>query len=295
MTTTTPAHSGPTTLSPDSGTHPADEWGIDALDLDAYLDRIGMSRAAPSAAALAALHEAHVRTIPFDNIEPALGSTPSLNLARITDKLVHRRRGGYCYEHALLAAAALEHLGYPVTRCLARVRPDHPENLRTHMVLLVHADGEDHLVDVGFGASMLRPMPLRDGVELDQAGWRHRLRRTPGGWRLDKHTGDDWQTLHAFDDTPQRLSDYVVANHYTATHPDSPFTGRLVAMRLEHGISRQLVGAELRVHHADGRPTETIPVTTDTLGEVLDALGLVVDADDLRRLTDLHRRNAAGA
>jgi N-hydroxyarylamine O-acetyltransferase len=62
---------------------------------------------------------------------------------------------------------------------------------------------------------------------------------------LSKRTENGWEPLHAFDDIPQRAIDYVVAHHYTSAHPRSPFTGRLIVMRLDHGVSRRLVGDEL--------------------------------------------------
>ncbi|MEB3367718.1 arylamine N-acetyltransferase family protein [Saccharopolyspora mangrovi] len=257
-----------------------DTWDVEALDLDAYLARIGQSATPPSAEALAALHEAHVRAIPFENVDPALGRTPRLDLASITAKLVRRQRGGYCYEHGLLFAAALERLGYEVSRRAARVQP-HRNGPRTHMNLVVTADGVEHLADVGFGAGVLRPMPLADGAVVDQAGWKHRLVRDGRLWTLAKETAEGWEPLHAFDDQPQRLIDYEVYNHYTATHPDSPFTGRLVVMRLDHGISRKLIGDTLVVERPDGSQ-ESTPVTDRA--EALRALDVVLTDEELAAL-----------
>lgn len=146
-----------------------DEWDIAAVDVDAYLQRIGHPRVPPSVDALRSMHEAHVRAVPFENVDVVLGTHRGLGLDVISDKLVHRYRGGYCYEHTLLFAAVLERLGFVVQRRMARVQP-HRSALRTHMMLAVHADGADHLVDVGFGAGMLYPMPLRDETVVDQAG-----------------------------------------------------------------------------------------------------------------------------
>ena len=89
-----------------------DEWDIGLLDLPAYLRRIGHDAAgAPGAATLAALHRAHVATIPFENLDIPLGRGIAVDLESVQAKLVARRRGGYCYEHGLLFAAALERLG----------------------------------------------------------------------------------------------------------------------------------------------------------------------------------------
>lgn len=147
-----------------------DPWHIDAVDVDAYLARIGQPRWAPSAAALHDLARAHVLTIPFENIDVVLGRHRGIEPDVVTAKLVGRARGGYCYEHGALFAAVAERLGYRVVRTAARVRP-REAGPYTHMTLVVEADGIEHLVDVGFGAGILVPMPLVDGAVVDQAGW----------------------------------------------------------------------------------------------------------------------------
>lgn len=264
---------------------PGDEWGSADLDLDAYLERIGQTRSEPSITALHALHQAHVRTIPFENLDPAIGRSPRLDLGSITAKLVRRSRGGYCYEHGLLFAAALECLGYEVSRRASRVYPD-STGARTHMNVVVRIDGSDFLADVGFGASIMHPMPLRDGTVVDQAGWKHRLTRAAGEWRLEAETEQGWTAVQAIGDEPQRPVDYEIGNHYVATHPDSPFTGQLIVKRLDYGLSRKLVGHQLHHDHADGRQ-EHFPVPPARLEEVLHDLGVEPTSDELDALRQL--------
>ncbi|PRX47939.1 N-hydroxyarylamine O-acetyltransferase [Prauserella shujinwangii] len=259
-----------------------DDWGIDAVDVDAYLRRIGHPRVEPSAEALRSLHEAHVRTIPFENVDVLLGDHPGIGTDALMRKLVHRRRGGYCFEHASLFAAVLERLGFTVQRRMARVQP-HRSGPQTHMMLAVHADGEDYLADVGFGSGILRPMPLRDGATADQGGWEHRIARTADGWMLTKRTAEGWEPQHTSDESSRRPIDYQVAHHYTSTHPDSPFFGRLVVIRLTPGTLRRLVDRELHIEHSDGS-TERIPVPPERLGETLRDLDVDLTADELDRL-----------
>ena len=84
----------------------------DPFNLDAYLDRIGVDGAAPSLTTLRAIVAAHAASIPFENIDVLLGRPPKLDIASLQDKLVARRRGGYCHEHSLLLRAALRALGF---------------------------------------------------------------------------------------------------------------------------------------------------------------------------------------
>ncbi|MGZ3145505.1 arylamine N-acetyltransferase family protein [Lentzea chajnantorensis] len=245
-------------------------WETDVVDVDAYLERTGAS----ASSSLAELHEAHVRAIPFENIDVMLGLVPSLDMADIQDKLVHRRRGGYCFEHQLLFTAVLERLGHTVQRRMSRVRT----GPRTHMMSIV--DGQ--LADVGFGAGMLHPMPLRDGAVVDQAGWPHRLRRAQRRWVLEKQTADGWELQHAFEDDVEQLPvDYLAANYYVATHPRSPFSGQLVVMRLEPGLSRRLVGRTLTVDRAGAEPER---VEVEDLGAALESLDIALTERELSHI-----------
>lgn len=255
-----------------------DEWGIDAVDLDAYLARTGQDRRAPSEAALTDLMRAHVRAIPFENVDVVLGQHQGISLDVVGAKLVGRRRGGYCYEQSGLFAAVLERLGYTVHRLSARVQPRRPGPY-THMTLVVDVDGRSFLADVGFGAGIFVPMPLVDGQEVDQAGWPHRMRHENGWWTLQR--GDE--DILEFRLNEMHPIDYEVYHHYTSTHPKSPFTGRLVIMTLEPGVSRKLLGRELTVEKADGG-SETTTIAPDELDATLKDFGIELTPDELARL-----------
>ncbi|WP_033290999.1 arylamine N-acetyltransferase family protein [Amycolatopsis jejuensis] len=268
------------------------EWNIEAVDLDAYLDRIGQpkppkppkqpkSREEPSAAALSRLAQAHVEAIPFENVDVVLGRHRGIELDVVSEKLVGRRRGGYCYEQAGLFAAVAERLGYRVQRTVARVQP-RKSGPYTHMTLVITAEGRDFLVDVGFGAGILVPMPLVDGAVVDQAGWPHRMVRRDGWWVLQK----DGEDLHEF--LPQvhsRPLDYQVFHHYTSTHPKSPFTGRLVVMRLEQGRFRRMLGREYQESRPDGTVDTRIIDPVD-LGKTLEDLDIVLTGEELAALLE---------
>ncbi|TDD59236.1 arylamine N-acetyltransferase [Kribbella antibiotica] len=257
-------------------------WNIEALDLAAYLERIGHPHVAPSVDSLSSLHRAHVLAIPFENIDVVLGTHPGLTLEAIQNKLVRRQRGGYCYEHTLLFGAALERLGFEVDRRVARVQP-HKAGPRTHALLKVGVDGQEFLADVGFGAGQLYPTPLKDGVIVDQGGWDHQLTLENDVWTLAKRTPDGWIPQHASNDEPVRPIDYEVYHHYVSTHPNSPFTGRPVVMRVADGVVRRLVGNELTTEYADGRST-TRTVPRNDLAETLAALDVVLSDEEIDRL-----------
>ena len=265
------------------------EWGADRLDLDDYLKRIAYTGAlAADADTLRGLHRAHAAAIPFENLDIVLGRSIELDLDNVQHKLVRRRRGGYCFEHNLLFGAVLERLGYPVTRLAARVQPSRA-GPRTHMLLRVVADGSPWLADVGFGASLLEPLPLQP-THVTQGGWRYRLRAAGSdAWLLEQDGPDGWSELYAFTLEPQRPIDYAVYNHYTSTHPRSPFTGQVVALRTEPDIRHALRGRQLTITRPDG-VTEGHELRVEELPGVLtDLFGIELDAEEQEGL----RRAAA--
>src|SRR5262249_54590872 len=133
------------------------------FDLDAYLRRIGYAgERRPTAAVLQQLHLAHATHIPFENLDILLGRPIRLDLEGLQAKLVRGQRGGYCFEHNTLFAAALEQIGFRLTRLGARVRFRVTRLLpRVHMALKVDVEGEAWLADVGFGGEgLLLPVPM---------------------------------------------------------------------------------------------------------------------------------------
>lgn len=206
------------------------EWTAERLDLPAYLRRIGIDpdeSLKPDEDTLGRLQAAHQAAIPFENADIVLGRPIDLDLVAVQRKLVASGRGGYCHEHNLLFAAVLETIGFSVTRLTGRVRAGGGTTLRprTHMTLVVHLDDVDLLTDVGFGANApAEPIPLRAGVQISQGAWTYRLLEgPPDGWILSAYEANRWTDLYSFGLEPAHLVDYVVATHYTSTHPNSPF------------------------------------------------------------------------
>jgi N-hydroxyarylamine O-acetyltransferase len=202
----------------------------DALDLEAYLRRIGYSgRLQPVHAVLEAIHLAHATHIPFENLDILLKRPIRLDLASLQDKLVTGGRGGYCFEQNLLFSAVLQRLGFSVTQLAARVLYRSRRKLpRTHMLLLVDVEGATWLADVGFGIEgLLLPLPFGSGREARQFAWTYRVVEAGGEWILQSLRNDSWTDLYSFSLEPYLAVDFEPANHYTTTHPDSRFVRTL--------------------------------------------------------------------
>ncbi|MFJ4863799.1 arylamine N-acetyltransferase [Streptomyces sp. NPDC088748] len=278
-------------------------WSGDELDLDAYLARIGWAGSSgdegqprelrPDLDTLYAVHRAHTAAIAFESLDVLLGRPVALDLKSIEAKLVHDRRGGYCYEQNSLLAAALERIGFEVSGRGARNRTRGDSLLAvTHAVLVVTVEGEPWLCDAGFGHQGPRePLPLgRPGTEVRQGEWTYRVREEENGVLVVcLLRGGAWRDLYAFSPQPYHPVDYVVLNHYSSSHPASSFVGRLVVQHPGDGVRRALVGRELTRLHPDGR-AEQESVGPDELLAVLDReFGLRLPERDAAELVRIHR------
>lgn len=221
------------------------------MELDRYFARIGVT-AAPSADAegLATLQFAHRRCIGFENLSVPLGEGIRIDSESVFEKLVVRRRGGYCFEQNRLFSDVLKSLGLINRPLLARVllgQGEHVAPPRTHTLLLVNIDGKAWIADAGFGGSYVPPLPLEDGAQAQtpDGAW-HRLLRggergsLGGEWRLERAgpasatdgrsaSHGDWQRQYCFDLAEVAPDDLEMSNHWTATRPDTRFTTLCVA------------------------------------------------------------------
>jgi N-hydroxyarylamine O-acetyltransferase len=204
------------------------------LDFDAYLQRIGLDEA--DSPTWQAIHRAHATSIPFENLDPHQGIPVALEQRELERKMVAERRGGYCFEHNLLLASALEHLGLKVEPMLARVRiGGAPPEARptTHLVLCVtDENGKRWQADVGFGlGGLLDPVPFGPDPDVvhAQLGWNYRVIEDGPELVLQTQGPDGWSDIYGF--VPRRVPriDVEVSNWWVCTNPRSPFVFGLIA------------------------------------------------------------------
>ena len=270
-----------------------DPWVTDRLDLPAYLARVGVRAAPASRSALDALHEAHVRTFPFDNVDVLLEQHAGVGLDAVQAKFAGRGRGGYCFEHATLFAAVLERLGYDLRRHLGRVG-DPGAAPRTHMVVEIRLEGLRLLADPGFGMSLLRPIVLADGIEEEHRGWRYRVdevRDDDGSpaWQLSRHREGAWEVMHTTDELTVRPVDVAMGHHFTSTWPTSHFRQGLMLTRLREADHVSVTFETVTVRRA-GQPTEHRPLEEGELETWLRALGGGLSDDEVSRVVELSAR-----
>lgn len=245
-----------------------------AIDLNAYLRRIGYNGPlAADLATLRALTIAHVAAIPFENLDPLLRVPVSIESEAVERKLVHDGRGGYCFEQNRLLLDVLRALGFQVSGLIARVlwmKPEDAIAAQTHMLLRIELEGESWLADVGFG-SMALSGALRLQPDIAQATGNEpfRLLQSHGDWRMQARVRDEWKTLYRFDLQPHQAIDYVVANHYTSTYPESHFLHGLIAARTFADRRLGLRNREFVVHPSCGESVRRTLEGVDEIKQVL--------------------------
>ena len=240
------------------------------FDLDAYLERIGL-HGRPS---VAEVHRAHITSIPFENLDPHRGVPVSLAEEDLERKIVHQRRGGYCFEQNLTLKAGLEALGADVDVFLARVRfgANGAIRPRGHLVLRVHADGASWHADVGFGlGSPLEPLPFGPGAAHDQSGWRYRIVEDGPELVLQTEQKGEWVDVYGFPPQPAPFIDLETSNWWVSTHPRSPFvTGLIVSTQSDDGTRTSLSDwSELALTEQTPTGSRVTPVARDEIPELL--------------------------
>ena len=111
------------------------------MNIPAYLSRLNYSTSVkPDAETLHGLQFAHLLNVPFENLDIGLKRPIQLSEEALWEKLIIRKRGGFCYELNSLFAWLLKQIGFDVTYLNARVF-NREGNLGIdfdHLALLVH-------------------------------------------------------------------------------------------------------------------------------------------------------------
>lgn len=207
-------------------------------NIDDYLQRLNYSGStSPTAETLRQLHLAHLQTVPFENLSIHSGEPIVLDDAALFEKIVVRRRGGFCYELNGLFASLLRSLGFSVVKLSARVANGNGEfgPEFDHMTLMVTAPEAPQtrwLADVGFGDCFTEPL-LLDSRDAQEQGTRsYRLDAAENHLVLMQREGkEEWKPQYRFTFEPHEYSDYAEMCHYHQTSPESHFTKARVCTR----------------------------------------------------------------
>jgi N-hydroxyarylamine O-acetyltransferase len=243
-------------------------------NLKLYLQRLGFETPPePTVATLRLLQLRHTGVFPFENLATITGAPVLIDLPSIEEKVLLGGRGGYCYELNNLFFALLLELGFDARAISGRVVMNQPEGswtARTHRLSLVTIDDVRYITDVGFGG-MVPTAPLLLDTETEQATPHepYRIEKQADGYMLRANVAGEWRPMYLFDLQRQEDIDYTIGNWYVSTHPESPFTQRLMVARTGNGWRKTLNNGSFAVHRM-GASSERREVTrVDELIELL--------------------------
>jgi len=125
-----------------------------------YLSLLDVPESEPSMEMLRRLVEVHLGRVPFENISKlcyrkTMGPHASMDLTQYLNGIEQFHFGGTCYANAFHLNELLKYLSFDVALCGADMsKPD------VHLVNVVELEGRKYLVDVGYAAPFLEPIPL---------------------------------------------------------------------------------------------------------------------------------------
>lgn len=249
------------------------------MKLADYLERIDYrGPVRPDLECLNAIHRHHLLNISYENVDVQLRRKLDMDRSRMFEKIVHRRRGGWCYEMNGLLGWALGEIGFDVVRMTGAVtrKTRGDETLGNHLVLNVNLD-EPYLVDVGLGNGLVEPIPLRSGRFI-QGHREYRLELLEDGfWRFHNFAGampTDFDFLFAPADEAllQKTCDELQAD------PESMFRQNLICERLRPDGTYMLLGRAL-FFFSQAEPKRTVLNSAEELRETLRTVFGLEDPD----------------
>lgn len=260
------------------------------MDIKEYFARISYqgSYDKPNLATMSDIFQHHVQAVPFENLSMHCGESIELDLEATYNKIVRKKRGGWCMENNYLLSWVLKTLGYNVTLLGAKVYilelDSYPDEI-DHLLLQVELDGKFYIVDGGFGMAyqLWQPMELISGMDQPQTPGVFRFQEENGTWYLEKvkrkqqvlnhstSTSENVENevcrrVYLFTLQPRDIEEFRGCNAQLQTAPDSLFvTKSICSLQTADGI-RALVGwklTEIKYNYRDNTDLVEIKMLAD--------------------------------
>jgi N-hydroxyarylamine O-acetyltransferase len=274
-----------------------------AFDLPAWLQRIGYhGPLQPNLDTLRSVITASSQAIPYENLDVLLGRPPNLDIASLQQQMVVDRRGGFCFQQALLLRAGLCAMGFSATGLLGRVvlgLPANAERLAGHGAVRVDLPEGPFLVDVGFGnLTPTAPLLLQPGLEQETPHETMRFLAVADELVLQARRSGEWVNLYRLCNHLPLDADFNVSNWFVSTHPNSLFVANLIAARPGPDRTRHtFLNGRVSLRRADGAAERTQLATAAEAAAVLrETFGLELPNDLVGRAwAELERRGRLAA
>jgi N-hydroxyarylamine O-acetyltransferase len=228
----------------------------------------------------------HVGTFAFSSAGCWLGDELPLDFESLYNRIVVRRRGGYCFEQNGLFYQILKKLGFSVQLYLARViynQDTHPG--LTHRITMVEYEGQLYVLDVGFG-------PLGPGIPVPMSGSESNdgdkifriIERRSGEYHMQVFKNRAFFSLYRFERVRYGQSDCELGHFYSHRHPDAAFVNNLVASLIQENETRSLRNLEYLVIKQSGTKNQKINNSAQLWQVLVGELGVQVTEEESRRL-----------
>ena len=235
---------------------------LNRLDMvKAYLADLELTEAPRDITFLQQLQSQHIARYSFNSLAVVLGQELPLDLPALFDKIVTKKRGGYCFEHNKLVFNVLEELGFDVRLLVARVVNNRDvDSPRTHRITLLNYNGQQWIVDAGFGAmGPYHPVPFTSEDDGETAEGHYRIVNDDSGlFRMQVLKEGEYFTLYTFDLGSYTDADCLLGHFYSHRHPEAAFVNNLVVSRKLPEVTYSLRNAEF--HTITASDTLVTPV-----------------------------------
>lgn len=200
-----------------------------------YLTQLNINTTLTGLSLISHIKAQHIATLPFSSCNVILNANLSLDAEALFERVVFNRTGGYCFEHNKVMYLVLKYLGFSVKPLIARVLLDgNEDNGRLHRVTLLTFEGEQYLIDVGFGAMNPRfIVPLKNG-DIDTINGRYTVIEMDNNHYRLEYTSANTQpiTLYRFDLAEFTEMDCNIGHFYSSQFAGAAFVNNLVVSRV---------------------------------------------------------------
>lgn len=228
----------------------------------------------------------HVATFAFSSVGCQLGEDLPLDFESLYQRIVIKRRGGYCFEQNGLLYGVLDELGCSPKLFLARViynQNTHPG--LTHRITMVEYEGQQYVLDVGFGFLGSRlPVPMS---EIDSNDCKNNYRiaeRRSGEYHMQVFKDGDFYSLYRFELARYGQSDCELGHFFSHRHPDANFVNHLVVSLIQETETRSLIDLKYWIITKSNTRSQEIRNSEQLRRILVDELGVLVTEDESRRL-----------
>lgn len=256
--------------------------GLTQTQKQAFLKRIGCEniREQPSPETLEKLIRGHLEHIPFENLDVFdSGQIPQLKEDVLFEKIVERKRGGYCFELNTLFLCLLKTLNIPCYPIAVRVMWNR-EVLPpvTHMGILASLDEHLCYCDVGYGGPGPKGLLYLSRQVQTVAGVAFRVLQTEDGdTRIERRDGSIWKSILQFRDIPVRKIDFELMNFYCSKHPNVLFTQKRIVNICTPSGSKSLMDMELTIREKEHTEKKVYKNSAELQTGLFNEFGITID------------------